>query len=262
MSDLVSSAIGARMREEQDNLRPMLIVSVAVHVAVLVLIAVMPQFLGLGSRAPETVMTISIPGTVSGANTGGMTPLSGRPVQQVTPKPELPRPEPVRPPAAKPPDMVEPSKTTRPTPPRPQVAQTPPKASSRTPTGGEQVKPGAGIDPKGAPTREAGLSTGTAGDNSQVALGNFCDPQYLAQMITLIHRNWNERQSVVGTPVVRFIIQRDGTLTDASLKQSSGYQMLDFVATRAVAATKAIPPLPSCYPYDAFIVNLTFEYTR
>ena len=95
-----------------------------------------------------------------------------------------------------------------------------------------------------------------------MSLGNFCDPQYLGQMISLIHRNWNPRQSVVGTPVIRYVIQRDGQLTDISLKQSSGFQILDFNAQRAVIATRAIPPLPSCYPYPTFIVNLTFEYTR
>jgi TonB family protein len=260
MSDLVSSAIGARMREEQDNLRTMLIVSVSVHVAALILLAVAPQFFGVRSRAPETVMMISIPGTVSGPATGGLTPISARPTQRVEPKPELPRPEPVRPPAAKTPEMVEPSKTTRPTP-RPPVTQAPRNATSRTPTTGQEASKGVGNDPKGAQTNEAGLSTGNAG-NSQQALGNFCDPQYLGQMITLIHRNWHQRQSVVGTPVVRFVIQREGALTDVALKQSSGYAILDFVAKRAVDATKAIPPLPSCYPYPTFIVNLTFEYTR
>jgi TonB family protein len=67
---------------------------------------------------------------------------------------------------------------------------------------------------------------------------------------------------MVGLPVIRYVIQRDGTLTDATVKQSSGFQILDFVALRAVQSTKAIPPLPACYPYPTFVVNLTFEYTR
>jgi TonB family protein len=259
MSDLVSSAITGRLRDEE-SLRKSLIVSVTVHLLGLGMLVVLPQILGLQRQAPDTVMTISL-GGVAGPVTGGMTPLSGRAVQRAEPKPELPKPEPVRPPAQKPPEMVEPSKATR-QPPRPQVATAPKEATSRTPTTGPEVLKGAGNDPRGAHTNEAGLSTGGGGDNSQVSMGNFCDPQYLGQMISSIHRNWNPRQSVVGMPIVRYIIQRDGSLTDVSLKQSSGFAVLDLNATRAVQLTRAIPPLPSCYPNPTFIVNLTFEYTR
>jgi periplasmic protein TonB len=258
MSDLVSSAIAGRLRDGE-SLRQSLIVSAIAHGAGLALLVFLPGLLGLRQAPPEPTMYVSIPGA-AGANTGGMTPLTGRAVQRAEPKPELPRPEPLRPPAPKPPDMMDPSKAVRQTP-RPQVATAPKEASSRTPTTGPEVRKGAGNDPSGAATTEAGLSTGAAG-NASTAIGNFCDPQYLGQMITLIHRNWNANQGVLGTPVVRFTIQRDGTLTDIALRQSSGRQMLDFVANRAVIATKAIPPLPSCYPYPTFIVNLTFEYTR
>jgi TonB family protein len=257
MSDLVSSAIDARLREP-DSLRTMLMVSTALHAVAIAAIVVVPGLVGVRTRAPETVMTISL-GGVAGPISGGMTPISSRPVQQVVPS-ELPRPQSVRPPAQKPPEMVEPSKA-RPTPSRP-VNQAPKQASGRTPTTGAEEKKGQGRVETGSQHNEAGLSTGGGGDNSQVSLGNFCDPQYIGQMIALIHRNWNNRQPSAGAPVVRYVIQRDGTLTDISLKQASGFQMLDFMAQRAVIQTKALPPLPSCYPYDTFIVNLTFEYIR
>jgi TonB family protein len=257
MSDLVSSAIAARMRDE-DHLRKSLVVSLLVHLTAIALLVIAPHLIGLKPHAPEPAMTISL-GGVAGPVTGGMTPISARPTQKAEPQ-DLPRPQPVRPPAQKPPDMVEPTKTRQA--PRPPVTQAPKQAAGRTPTTGPQEVKGQGNDPRGAPNNEAGLSTGGGGDNSQVSLGNFCDPQYLGQMITLIHRNWNPQQAATGTPVIRYVIQRDGTLTDVSIKQSSGYQMLDFLAQRAVAQTRALPPLPSCYPYPNFIVNLTFEYTR
>ena len=259
MSDLVSSAIAGRLRDHE-SLRKSLIVSSIGHVSGLALLVFLPGFLGLKPPAPETIMTISLPGGV-GPATGGMTPLTGRAVQRAEPKPELPKPEPVRPPAARTDAMPDPTKATRQTPPRPQVTTAPKQASSRTPTTGPEVRKGAGNDQTGAPTNEAGLSTG-GGTNAQSEMGNFCDPQYLGQMIALIHRNWNARQTVVGNPIVRYVIQRDGNLTDVSLKQSSGFVVLDFNATRAVQLTRAIPPLPSCYPNPTFIVNLTFEYTR
>ena len=61
---------------------------------------------------------------------------------------------------------------------------------------------------------------------------------------------------------MRFVIQRDGTLTDITVRQPSGYYALDTAAYRAVVLTRAIPPLPACYPYPDFAVNLTFEYIR
>ena len=112
MSDLVSSAIGARMRTEE-SLSKTLVVSVLVHAGAIALLVLAPQFLGLRARTPDTVMTISL-GGAAGPVSGGMTPISGRPVQKAVPQPELPRPQPQRPPAAKPPEMVEPTKTTRP----------------------------------------------------------------------------------------------------------------------------------------------------
>jgi TonB family protein len=260
MSDLVSSAIAGRLRDDE-SLRKSLTISAAAHAVGLALLVVLPGILGLREAPEQPAMFVSI-GGAPGANTGGMTPLSARPVQRAEPKPELPRPEPVRPPAARTPDMVDPSKATR-TPPRASVTTAPKDAASRTPTTGQQVSKGASnVDTKGVPTNETGLSTGGAAGNANTTTGDFCDPQYLGQMITLIHRNWNPNQGVLGTPVVRFVIQRDGTLTDIGLRQSSGRQILDVVANRAVVLTKAIPPLPSCYPYSTFIVNLSFEYTR
>jgi TonB family protein len=259
MSDLVSSAIGARSRANDSFGKP-LVVSVLAHVALIGMLVVMPRILGLETKTADTLMTISL-GGVAGPVSGGMTPISGRPIQRVEPMPELPRPQAVRPPAARTPEMVEPTKTTRQT--RPPVTRAPTDASGRTPTTGPVETRGASkADVKGAATNETGLSTGGGGDNSQVMLGNFCEPQYLGEMIALIHRNWNARQTVAGSPIIRYVIQRDGTLTDVSIKQSSGYQILDIHAHRAVVATRAIPPLPSCYPYPTFIVNLTFEYTR
>ena len=77
MSDLVSSAIAGRLRDDE-SLRKSLTISAAAHVGALALLVVLPGLLGL-REAPETpVMSISVAGA-PGAYTGGMTPLSGRP---------------------------------------------------------------------------------------------------------------------------------------------------------------------------------------
>jgi TonB family protein len=258
--DLVSSTIAARAREPE-GLRKMFAASLAAHVLAIALIVFVPGLVGIQSRPPDTVMTISL-GGAPGPVSGGMTPISGRPIQRVEKTPELPRPTPVRPPAPKPQEMIEPVKPPLKTPPKP-VRQAPERSTARTPTTGQEERQGQGRTETGSQSNETGLSTGGGGGTGgQINLGDFCDPQYLGQMIALIHRNWNSRQAVAGRPVVRYVIQRDGTLSEVSLRQSSGYQILDLVAVRAVQQTRAIPPLPACYPNPTFIVNLTFEYSR
>jgi len=258
--DLVSAAIASRTRAPE-GLQRMLGISAAAHVVLMGVVVFLPGWLGDFRRPPDNIMTISI-GGAPGPVTGGMTSIGGRPVQQAAPKPELPRPEPVRPPAPKPPEMVEPTAKARPTP-RTPVKQAPPEASSRTPTTGAREKPGQSRVDTGSQSTETGLSTGGGGGaGGQISVGDFCDPQYLGQMVGLIYRNWNSQQQTLGKPVIRFVIQRDGTLTDITIRQSSGHGMLDTLANRAVILTRTLPPLPSCYPHPTFAVNLTFEYMR
>ncbi len=259
--DLVSATIDARMREPE-GLRKMLAVSVLAHVVSMAAVVLLPGLLGDFSKPPEQIMTISI-GGAPGPVTGGMTSIGGRPIQRTVPTPELPRPQPIRPPAAKAPEMVEPTAKPKPTPPRTAVKQAPPDAKSRTPTTGAQEKPGQTRVDTGSQSNETGLSTGGGGGaGSQISMGDFCDPQYLGQMVGLIYRNWSSQQQSRGNPVIRFVIQRDGLLTDITIRQSSGNGILDMQANRAVVLTKSLPPLPACYPHATFAVNLTFEYMR
>jgi TonB family protein len=257
-SDLVSSTILARSREPE-GLRSMMIASSAAHVVGLVALVVVPWILGPRTNQPETVMEVSLAGA-PGVQSGGMTALADRPVQQVTPKAELPKPQPPRPPAPKPPDMVE--QVAKPAPPKPAVQKAAPTTRPAPPTTGAEVRPGQARVETGTQSNEGGLSTGGGGTGGQAMNVNFCDPAYLGQMVSIIYRNWNRQQAVTGRPIVRFVIQRDGTLTEVTLRQPSGYFALDLAATRAVELTHAIPPLPACYQYETYAMNLTFEYIR
>jgi TonB family protein len=257
--DLVSAAIDARARAPE-GLQRMLGISAGAHVLLLAVVVFVPGWLGDFRRPPDNIMVISL-GGAPGPATGGMTSIGGRPVQQAAPKPELPRPEPVRPPAAKPPEMVEPTARAKPAP-RAPVKQAPREATSRTPTSGTQVRAGESkVDTKSS-SSETGLSTGGGGGDGGQITGDFCDPAYLGQMVGLIQRNWNSNQRAPGVPVIRYVIQRDGQLTDITVRQSSGNGLLDMLAQRSVQLTKAIPPLPACYPHPTFAVNLSFEYIR
>jgi TonB family protein len=257
-TDLVSSSIIARQREPE-GLRKMMVVSGVGHVVAIAACMLLPSLIGTQRNEPVVVMEIGL-ASAPGPVTGGMSSISGRAVQKVEPKPELPKPEPVRPPAAKTPEMVQP--TAKPTPPKPTQRQSSQSTRQAPPTTGEAIRQGTARSETGSTSNEGGLSTGGGGTGAQMNNVSFCDPEYLGQMISLIHRNWNQNQTVSGRPVVRYVIQRDGTLTDITLRQSSGYTALDLNSLRAVQLTRAIPPLPSCYPHQTYAMNLTFEYIR
>jgi periplasmic protein TonB len=205
------------------------------------------------------VMTISLGGPV-GPRDGGLTPMGGRPVQAVA---ESKRAiEPVRPPAAKAPEMIEPKKTA----PKKAEAKVTTEAktpSSRTPTKGEELRKGSAASASQAARGQGfGLSSGGGGTGSVLHTANFCCPEYVAQMLDAIRTNWDNNQQASGIAIVKYTIQRDGRLTNIQLERSSGYQALDYFATRALQATRQIPPLPAAFTEPSLTVSLTFEYTR
>lgn len=255
-SDLVSSTIVARSREPE-GLRRMMMVSSAAHVVAIAALVAVSMFLGPRHRPEEVLMEISLAGAV-GPQSGGLTSLSGRAIQVKEPV-ELPKPVQARPPAPTKPEMVE-NATKTPPKPAPQKPSTSTKPAA--PTTGPELRSGSSRVDTGSTSNEGGLSTGGGGTGGQTTNVNFCDPEYLGQMVALIHRNWQQNQNVGGKPIVRFVIQRDGTLTEITLRQPSGYPGLDLAAMRAVTLTRAIPPLPACYPHPYYAMNLTFEYIR
>jgi TonB family protein len=257
-SDLVSSTIAARAREPE-GLRKMMMVSAVAHSIAIVALVIGPWLFG-AHRPQETIMEVSFNSGAPGADTGGMTALSARAVQKVEPKAELPKPTRPTPPAAQTPAMVEP--ITKPTPAKPTQRQPSTSTKVAPPSTGETVRPGQSKVETRATSNEGGLSTDGTGGASNQGNVNFCDPQYLGQMVSLIYNNWRRETNVAARPVIRFVIQRDGTLTDITVRQPSGYYALDNAAQRAVILTRAIPPLPACYPHPDYAMNLTFEYIR
>jgi TonB family protein len=256
-SDLVSSTIAARAREPE-GLRKMMIVSAIGHSIAIVALVVGPWVFGThGPR--ETIMEVSFSTGAPGVDTGGMTPLSAKPVQAIAPKTELPKPTRPTPPAAKTPEMVE--SIAKPTAAKPVQKQASTSTKVTPPSTGDTVRPGQSKVETGSTSNEGGLSTGGTGASNQGQV-NFCDPQYLGQMVSLIYENWRRETNVAAKPIIRFVIQRNGTLTDITVRQSSGYYALDNAAQRAVILTRAIPPLPACYPHPDYAMNLTFEYIR
>ena len=186
-------------------------------------------------------------------------------MQSVTPPDEPVKREAVRAPAAKTPEMTVPlpnAKTVKTTP-GPTVKQAPDEARGRTPTKGKEPAFGSAIADTGVRGQGFGLSTGGgAGSGSSLEItGDFCCPEYLAIMITRIRAAWNQNQGGAhGTSLIRFTIQRDGTITTPTIFQQSGTTTLDTAALRAVLATRTLPPLPDAYSNPTLTMRLSFIY--
>jgi protein TonB len=236
--------------------------SLIVHAVLIVGVALSPSSWRTRRTEPREVMTISL-GGAPGPRAGGLTSMSGRPVQQAVPPTPEAKPAPIAPPAAKPPEMVEPSKAApRPTP----KPVTPPQTATdqgraKTPSTGARVSEGHAKADTGVVSDSIGLSTGGGGTGGQINLGTFCCPAYVAEMLQIIHRNWRQQQGAGGATIMRFVIDRQGTLSEISVSRSSGNFLLDQAATRALTLTR-LPPLPREYTNPTLTVNLEFNFTQ
>jgi TonB family protein len=115
----------------------------------------------------------------------------------------------------------------------------------------------------GARGQGFGLSGGGgSGRGVQLDVGNFCCPEYLEQMVTVIQRNWQQGHGVVGSTVMQFTIGRDGSLGAILVERSSRFVALDNAADRALRLTQRIAPLPAAFPNPTLTVHMTFDYNR
>jgi TonB family protein len=248
------------------GLERMFVASLAVHAVLVAGFIFAPGgWLDSTKAPPKTIMTISLGGGNEGPANGGMTAIGGRAVQEVKPPDEPKRPEPVRPPAAKAPEMTVPLPNKAPTkaPPPPKVAQAPDEARGRTPTRGAEVRAGSAVAETGARGQGFGLSSGGGqGSGSRLDVADFCCPDYIVLMVERVRSNWVSRAEVPAVAIVKFTVQRDGTITGAEVERSSGFTALDIAALRAVVGTRQLTPLPAAYPNPSLGVHLNFEYTR
>jgi TonB family protein len=259
----VSDILRDRMQTPA-GLRRMISASVTVHVMLAALLIFGPGgILKQRGEVRRTVMTISLAGGGQGPDDGGLTPMSGRPVQtQATPE-ELAKREPVRPPAAKTPEMTMPLPNAKParSTPAPAVKQAPDEARGRTPTRGAQTTEGNAVADTRVRGLGFGLSTGGGpGAGSSLDVADFCCPEYIATMMVRIRQAWQQNQGSTGQTLVKFTIQRDGTLTNAEIERPSGTSTLDLAALRAILSTRTLPPLPDAFPNPTLTVHLNFQY--
>jgi periplasmic protein TonB len=259
----VTDVLRERM-QEPSGLRLTALVSMLFH-ALLAAGLVYGPIRWMSPPVPENkpVMTITLGGAGTGPKSGGLTAIGGRPVQTTEPPPL--KAEPIRAPAAKIPEMTTPKVVAKPVampkPAPPPVESAPAEARGKTPTRGEEVRAGNAVAETGARGQGFGLASGGGtGSGSTLDVADFCCPDYLFVMTDRIHSNWSQLVEVPGTVLVRFTIQRDGTLTEPTVERSSGYQSLDLNALRAIKLTRSLPPLPAAFPNPTLTVHLNFQY--
>jgi TonB family protein len=95
----------------------------------------------------------------------------------------------------------------------------------------------------------------------QLDVTNFCCPEYIEQMVTLIQRNWQPNQGVRGTTLMKFTITRTGSIQGVMVERPSGFLALDLAAERALLTTR-LPELPLQFSNPTLTVHITFEYQR
>src|SRR5687767_6909816 len=239
----VTDVIVAR-RERAEPFRAMVVWSIAAHLGVLAFLIFGPFDWGVSADdTPATVMTISLSGA-PGPRAGGMTPMGGRAIPEPTPEP--PRPAL---PAPKPREDVVPTKAPVRRPPPPKPSQ-------------EEPQPGVTKTETGARGQGFGLATGGVGGSGvQLDVSNFCCPEYIEQMVTLIQRNWQANQGVRGSTGMKFTINRSGSIQGVMVEKPSGFLALDLAAERALLTTR-LPELPVQFPNPTLTVHVTFDYQR
>ena len=257
--DAVTEVLNDR-RHEADRLSQMMLVSLLAHGVLLTAVALSPRLFPAASPVDEKPLVISLAGAEGPIQ--GHNPISAKPVQQVAPENSKPKVD--TPPALTKPDMVESVKAARPEPkpiPKDEPKKTEPQLHGRTPTQGAEVRQGTARVETGATAAIpfGGLATGGGGAGARTDVSNFCCPEYLAIIQRTILGNTNSQQGQPGTMTMKFVIHRDGTITDVSVAEGNN-QYLELAARRGLEKTDKLPPLPAPYPGDRLTVLIDMRF--
>ena len=217
---------------------PFFVASLLAHGAIVASAWLAPNLFTKPPEPFQSVAVVVVPPAILGTRDEPTPPPPPQP-RETPPPPKIETPPPP-PPAAEPepgPVLTEerPRRTTAPTPPPPQAA--PPPPPRRTP-----------------PPRRSGSPFGNPLGSSQDAVIGVEDPNftygfYINRVVALISAQWSRPPvgSEIVQAVINFDILADGTIAEIRLVESSGSQIFDDQALRAVQAASPMPPLPKKY---------------
>lgn len=263
--------------------RPMVILSLILHVVVFVAAVGLPKVLSLG-HAPAAVYTVDLV-TLPGLPAPSPVPAAQTPPaaaqQKATPPPPPVKKAPAKPivlpekNAPKKPPKPEP-RTTKPEPKKPEVKKPEPEkpeeeANNASDEKQEETKqpehpaasppqtpqPGTGA-PQGT---TGGAGTGTAGTGT--GSGDEYD-FYIALISRKIKTAWKRPVSTgteTRTAIVRFELSPTGRVLNLELQTPSGFAPLDRSVVQAVHDAEPFPPFPLSLKLDRLKLPIQFELT-
>jgi TonB family protein len=109
---------------------------------------------------------------------------------------------------------------------------------------------------------EYGLGYGIS--SAQLDAGNFGSPYYLSLVFGKIRDSWENpvQSSTILMTTIYFRIQRDGSIVEAKVEKTSGIDLFDQSALRAIVGSAPFPPLPGEFTGDYLGIHLEFEYVQ
>jgi TonB family protein len=204
---------------------------------------------------------------IPAAALGVPNPRRAAPPKPPEPEPAAEEPEEVKEPEPEPPEDVPalPSKEPeKPTPAREQRAAREDEAKpSRQPAAADARSQGSerGTGPagerRGSPEGSRSGTTAFGGSEIAGVDPDFTYGYYLDRLLSLIDANWQRPPVGGGVKAVLFFrIEKDGSVTELQVEQSSGMNAFDLAALRAVQNAAPFPRLPASYRHSSLGVNL------
>lgn len=138
-----------------------------------------------------------------------------------------------------------------------QTGRSPSGSSEEGPSGTAPGETGDQLGRRGGPRGNPLGTTAFGSELGGVDNPDFTYGYYLDRLLSLIDAQWARPSMGAGIKTVIFFrINRDGSMADLRVEQSSGYNSFDLAALRAVQNAAPFPPLPRAFQHDSLGVNL------
>lgn len=214
----------------------------------------------------------TLPGTGTVESAPGEIPLTvNLAMFEARPEPDVaqvaePVPEPLSEPAPVTPESVQ-QPIAEPAPP---VVQPLPRPKPK-PAANTRPEPPTNIPVEAAPPATPALHrptlvvTSTPAAHSEPQQAGRMAEDYLAALVKAIERHrfyprMSRRLNEEGTVEVRFVVQRNGRLTDITVERSSGSQRLDEAALQTLGKTTPFAPLPAALEREQLSLTVPIVY--
>jgi protein TonB len=124
-----------------------------------------------------------------------------------------------------------------------------------------------------APAAAPVLATASAATGPVASAAPGSDPrarQQEADYFALVSAHLNRRKTYPvearrarqqGVVTVRFTVDRQGRVSDVSIRRSSGHELLDSATLDLVQRVAPLPPMPASMPRDRITLSLPIDYS-